>query len=94
MLPWIVGIPRDLFDVKHLLENKGFTEEVKTGFIFGVLSSERPINELLNLGLTDQLSAMSNQFEGIGEEDLTYKDFEATRDLPIKTIHEKSYRCG
>lgn len=80
--------PRDLFDVKLLLENEGFTEQIKTGFLFGLLSSKRPIHELLNPNLIDQRSAMSNQFEGMSEEEFSYEDFEATRSLLIKTIHE------
>ena len=80
--------PRDLFDVKLLLENEGFTEQIKTGFLFALLSSKRPIHELLRPNLIDQRSAMSNQFEGMSEEEFTYEDFEATRSLLIKTIHE------
>jgi predicted nucleotidyltransferase component of viral defense system len=39
--------PRDLFDVKCLLENEGFSEEVKSGLILAVLSNDRPIHEVL-----------------------------------------------
>lgn len=35
--------PRDLFDVKYMLENEGFTPDIKHGFIACILSSERPI---------------------------------------------------
>lgn len=31
--------PRDLFDIKYLLENEGFTEEIKKGFLLFLLSS-------------------------------------------------------
>ena len=80
--------PRDLFDVKYLLENEGFTEEVKTGFLFGLLSSNRPLHEMLAPNLLDQRSAMANQFEGMSEEEFTYADFKTTRNLLVKTIHE------
>lgn len=80
--------PRDFFDVKYLLENEGFTEEVRTGFLFGLLSSKRPLHEMLTPNLLDQRSAMANQFEGMSEEVFTYEDFETTRNLLIKTIHE------
>ncbi|TLF45203.1 nucleotidyl transferase AbiEii/AbiGii toxin family protein [Maribacter aurantiacus] len=80
--------PRDFFDVKYLLENEGFTEEVRTGFLFGLLSSNRPLHEMLTPNLLDQRSAMANQFEGMSEEEFTYEDFEARRSLLIKTIHE------
>ncbi len=40
--------PRDLFDVKLLLENEGLTEEIKYGFLVALISHMRPINELIN----------------------------------------------
>lgn len=40
--------PRDLFDTKYLLENEGFTDNIKKGFLLLLLSSKRPINEMLN----------------------------------------------
>lgn len=39
--------PRDLFDIKLLFENEGFTDGIKQGFILGLLSSDRPTYELL-----------------------------------------------
>ncbi len=39
--------PRDLYDVKYLLENEGITTDVKDSFIFYLISHNRPINELL-----------------------------------------------
>lgn len=38
--------PRDLFDVKYLLENEGITFQVKKGFIFSLLGSDRPDRRL------------------------------------------------
>jgi len=80
--------PRDLFDVKSLLDNEGFNDEIKKGFLFGLLSSKRPLYELLYPNLLDQRSAMANQYEGMSEEGFTYEDFEKTRNRLIKTIHE------
>ena len=54
--------PRDLFDVKYLLQNEGFTEDIKKGFLLSILSSNRPINELLQPNLQDQRTAFENQF--------------------------------
>lgn len=80
--------PRDLFDVKNLLQNEGFTDEIKTGFLFCLLGSKRPICEMLYPNLLDQRAAMANQFDGMSDEPFTYEDFEATRDLLIQTIHK------
>lgn len=38
--------PRDLFDTKLLLEGIGFTDEIKRGFIFALISSNRPTHEM------------------------------------------------
>jgi len=79
--------PRDLFDVKYLLANEGFSEQVKTGFLFSLLSSDRPLNELLSPNYQDQRSAMENQFAGMSAEDFTYEEYEAVRETLVKTIH-------
>lgn len=46
--------PRDLFDVKHFLENEGFTEEIKEGFLLCLLCSDRPIHEVISPNFQDQ----------------------------------------
>jgi len=78
--------PRDLFDVKLLLENEGFTEEIKRGFMFGLVGSSRPTHEMLAPNLLDQRSAFENQFEGMSALDFGYADYEATRLRLIETI--------
>ena len=80
--------PRDLFDIKYLLENEGFSNEIKKGFLFCLLGSNRPIYEMLFPNLLDQRSAMANQFDGMSEEPFAYEDFEATRNLLLQAIHE------
>ena len=78
--------PRDLFDVKYLLDNEGFTDEVKEGFLLFLLCSNRPIHVLLNPNLLDQRRAMVNQFEGMTDEAFTYEDYQVTRSRLIETI--------
>ena len=80
--------PRDLFDVKNLLQNEGFAEDIKTGFLFCLLGSKRPIYEMLHPNLLDQRAAMANQFDGMSDEAFTYEDFETTRNLLLQTIQE------
>lgn len=79
--------PRDLFDVKGLLENEGFTEAIKTGFLFALLSNKRPVQEILFPHFTDQSQTFVNQFGGMTSEDFTYKDFENTRVKILEIIH-------
>ncbi|WP_339672482.1 nucleotidyl transferase AbiEii/AbiGii toxin family protein [Dasania marina] len=71
--------PRDLFDVKLLLDNEGLTAEIKRGFLFGLASSNRPTFELLDPHLLDQRTAFERQFEGMSAEAFSYDDYEATR---------------
>lgn len=81
--------PRDLFDIKYLMENEGFTDEIKKGFILCLLGSNRPLHEMLNPNLTDQRLAMENHFDGMSYVPFSYEDFEATRDQLITTIKER-----
>ncbi len=78
--------PRDLFDVKLLLENEGFTDDIKRGFIFGLVGSNRPTHEMLNPHLLDQRMAFENQFEGMSAIEFSYDEYEATRLQLIETI--------
>jgi predicted nucleotidyltransferase component of viral defense system len=80
--------PRDLFDIKYLLNEDGINEKMKEGFIFSLLSSNRPIYELLNPNLTDQHQAFENQFAGMSDQEFSYKEFEETREILIKTIQK------
>ncbi len=79
--------PRDLFDVKHLLENEGFSDEVRRGFIFCLLASDRPINEVIMPNFQDHRKAMENQFTGMSEDEFSYEEFEATREKLVNVIH-------
>ncbi len=81
--------PRDIFDVKYLLEKEGFTNEVKSGFIFSLVSSARPIHELLVPNYLDQKKIIKNQFTGMSEEEFSYEKFESTREQLVNTIHAR-----
>lgn len=79
--------PRDLFDVKYLLENEGFTEDIKTGFLYSLIGSDRPYNEIIRPNMLDQRETMRTKFDGMSEELFTYEDFEATREKLLGAIH-------
>jgi len=78
--------PRDLFDVKYLLENEGFSDDVKTGLLLAILSSDRPIHEVLNPTKLDQRNTFENHFVGMAVEEFTYDEFEETRNTLIETV--------
>ena len=79
--------PRDLFDVKQLLEHEGFTKEIKEGFLFRLLSSDRSIQDVLFPNLQNQRLAMSNQFAGMSDVEFTYEEYEHVREMMVKMVH-------
>jgi len=80
--------PRDLFDVRLLLDNERFTKEVRYGFIVGLLSHKKPIHELIKPILKDQKSAYDSQFSGMTAIEFSYDDYENTRNQLIEKINE------
>lgn len=78
--------PRDLFDVHFLLEEEGFSEDVKLGFITSLVSHPRPIHELIAPNLLDQRTVLETQFAGMTARPFSYTDFEATRRRLIQEI--------
>ncbi len=80
--------PRDLFDVYHLLENEGFTDEIRLGFIASLLSHNRPINEIIRPNFLDQRQVFETQFSGRVFSPFSYEDYEATRIRLVREIHE------
>ncbi|MFO7851737.1 MAG: nucleotidyl transferase AbiEii/AbiGii toxin family protein [Bacteroidota bacterium] len=81
--------PRDMFDVKLLLENEGFTDDIWQGFKISLISHYKPINELLSPILKDQKSAFDNQFSGMTGVPFTYGDYVNTRKKLVETIAKK-----
>ena len=81
--------PRDIFDVKLLLEHDNLTPNIMKGFIYGLLSSDRPIHELLSPNLLDQRKLFETHFSGMTTVPFTYDDFEATRAELIEQVRAK-----
>ena len=79
--------PRDLFDVKDLLGKEGFSDEVRRGFVYSLVCSDRPMNEIISPNFQDQRSTLENQFAGMTAEPFTYEDFENTRENLVRTIN-------
>jgi hypothetical protein len=79
--------PRDLFDVKYMFEYIHSFDEIKTGFIFCLLSGDRPIVESLYPNLIDQKAALENQFRGMTDIPFTYDDYERIRQQLITFVN-------
>ena len=56
--------------------------------MFCLLSSKRPLYELLVPSLLDQRGVLETQFGGMTDQPFTYEMFEITRDLLIDTIRK------
>lgn len=79
--------PRDMFDIQSMFKSQDFGNELKKGFIFYLLSSNRPIVEMLFPNLKDQRLIFENQFTGMIYEPFSYADYENTRCLLIQKLH-------
>lgn len=54
--------PRDLFDIKLLLENEGIDERMRKAFLVYLISHNRPMNELLNPNWQSIDALYANEF--------------------------------
>ena len=79
--------PRDLFDVKNLLNKVGYTDDIKTGFLYFILCSNRPVHELLNPKRIDQHVVFNSQFSGMTDDAFSYDDFEDIREKLIAKVN-------
>jgi predicted nucleotidyltransferase component of viral defense system len=84
--------PRDIFDVKNMLQTIGLTEEIIQGFLFFLLCVKRPIDEVLNPNFTDQSAVFKSQFSGMTNEEFTYEEFEIIRKDLVNIIHNSLSR--
>ena len=59
--------PRDIFDTMQMLNNIGLTDRIMKGFLFCLLSSNRPFAELLRPNLINQANVIESRFKGMTE---------------------------
>jgi predicted nucleotidyltransferase component of viral defense system len=81
--------PRDLFDVKILLDNEGVTDEIRRAFVVYLASHDRPIHELLDPKRKDVRRIFDNEFAGMPIEEIAYKDLIAARETLIETLKKE-----
>lgn len=70
------------------MNDNGFTASIKKGFIFYLISGNRPIHELLEPHYLDHQATFETQFAGMTIEDFNYKDYEETRVSLVKAIQD------
>lgn len=75
--------PRDLFDVKFLLDTEGITDGICTAFIVYLISHSRPMNELLNPNTVDLKEIYTKEFQGMTTETVELDELiEVQKELP------------
>jgi hypothetical protein len=62
--------PRDLFDVKLLIEDTGIMPEIRRSFVVYLAGHNRPMNELLSPNLQDIRSLYDDQFMGMTRDEV------------------------
>ncbi len=78
--------PRDIFDIKILMENEGITDEIRTAFVIYLASHGRPMNELLTPNLKDFRQVFEKELAGMTSKEVEHKELVAVRDRLIETI--------
>lgn len=78
--------PRDLFDIKLLLENQGLTKAVRQAFIVYLASGSRPMHELLEPRISDASqqefeNTFKNEFAGMTTTSVTHEELKDIRVL-------------
>ncbi len=81
--------PRDLFDVKLLLENEGVTADLMQVFIVYLISGNRPLAEMLAPRFQPLESVFETQFKGMTLLPIDVATLEETRRDLVKLIQEQ-----
>lgn len=81
--------PRDLFDIKFLLENEGLTEDLRKTFLVFLISHQRPIAELLSPHRKDIRELFKAEFVQMAEVDVPVEELEQTREQLIAAINNE-----
>jgi predicted nucleotidyltransferase component of viral defense system len=79
--------PRDLFDIKLLLENEGINRDLFKTFLVYIVSHNRPMAELLNPSRKDIRGQFTNEFREMTREAVTFEEILEVRDKLIGLIH-------
>lgn len=79
--------PRDLFDVKFLLENEGLTENLRKTFLVFLISHQRPMAELLAPNRKDISEIYVSEFMQMAQVDVPLEQLEEAREKLITQLN-------
>jgi hypothetical protein len=77
--------PRDLFDIRLLLENEGITDEIRKCFIVHLISHHRFMADLLDPDFIDLEGLYRSEFRGMTE-GVLLEDLEKARQTMLRAI--------
>ena len=80
--------PRDLFDVKFLLENEGLTDDLRKTFLVYLISHNRTIGELLRPTRKDLRATYESEFVRMAQVDVPLEELEAVRERLISGLND------
>lgn len=80
--------PRDLFDIKLLLDKEGVTDELRKAFVVYLSSHNRPISELLMPNLLDIKHYYDRDFYGMTKLQVSYAELILVRKKFIAKIND------
>jgi len=80
--------PRDLFDIKILLENEGITDDIRKAFVVYLASHDRPMNEIIDPIHKDIRAICKSDFQGMTSTPVQYEELIKTRKRLIKLIRD------
>ncbi|PIW85458.1 MAG: hypothetical protein COZ32_06910 [Nitrospirae bacterium CG_4_10_14_3_um_filter_53_41] len=81
--------PRDIFDIKILMENEGITEEIRKAFVVYLASHDRPMNELIEPTLKDMRQIFEKEFVGLTADPVQYHDLITARERFITILKKE-----
>lgn len=78
--------PRDLFDVKLLLDEGGIDDATRKAFVIYLASHNRPMSELLDPLRKDFRTAFENEFAGMVSAPVTHDELVAAREALVESL--------
>lgn len=81
--------PRDLFDIKLLLENEGLTADIRRAFLVYLSSHNRPMAELLKPHIKDISLVYEGEFANMVETVVSLEELLVVRECLLETIHQE-----
>ena len=81
--------PRDLFDVKLLLENEGISEDLLQVFVVYLISGNRPLAEMLAPQLQPLETVLKTQFAGMTLQPVSVAELEEARRSLVKLVRAR-----